>query len=39
LLAAAKAWPSVVLQMPWLRIGALTVLGDSARRLYEAARK
>jgi glycosyltransferase involved in cell wall biosynthesis len=31
---AWQAWPPSVLAMPWIRILALTLLGDGARRLY-----
>jgi hypothetical protein len=37
ILRALKAWPPIVGALPWLRIGALTVLGDHVRRLYERA--
>jgi glycosyltransferase involved in cell wall biosynthesis len=37
ILRALKAWPPIVATLPWLRIGALTVLGDQVRRLYDRA--
>jgi glycosyltransferase involved in cell wall biosynthesis len=39
LLRAIRARPAAIFSLPWLRIGALTVLGDSARRLYQRAAK
>ncbi len=39
LLRAIRMRPAAVFSLPWLRIGALTVLGDSARRLYQRAAK
>ena len=39
LLRALKCWPPAALGIPWWRVAALTVLGDSARRIYEKARK
>jgi glycosyltransferase involved in cell wall biosynthesis len=36
---ALKCWPPAVFGIPWWRVAALAVLGDSARRLYEKARK
>lgn len=36
---ALRARPAAIFSFPWLRIGALTVLGDSARRIYERATK
>ena len=39
ILRALRAWPSMLFAMPWWRIVALAVLGDSARRLYERAVK
>jgi glycosyltransferase involved in cell wall biosynthesis len=34
LACALKAWPPALLGMPWLRIMALTIMGDGVRRLY-----
>lgn len=34
-----RASPASFFRLPWLRIAALAVLGDSARRLYERATK
>lgn len=39
LFRAIRTAPSRVFSMPWIRIAALAVLGDSARRLYERATK
>ncbi len=39
ILSALRAWPPMLFAMPWWRIAALAVLGDSARRLYERAAK
>lgn len=39
LLRAVGTWPPLAGSMPWLRIAALAVLGDSARRLYDKATK
>ncbi len=36
---ALKAWPPAIFGIPWWRVGALAVLGDSARRMYDKARK
>ncbi len=36
---AVRTAPSRIFSMPWIRIAALAVLGDSARRLYERATK
>ena len=33
---AVKCWPPAVLGIPWWRVGALAVLGDSVRRFYES---
>lgn len=35
LLRALRVWPPRALALPWVRILAITLLGDSARRLYE----
>jgi hypothetical protein len=35
LLRAICIWPPRALALPWMRIAAITILGDSARRLYE----
>ena len=35
ILRAIRLWPPRVLVLPWLRISAIALLGDSARRLYE----
>jgi hypothetical protein len=37
ILRALKAWPPLVAALPWVRIGALTVLGDHVRKLYDRA--
>ncbi|MES2571405.1 MAG: glycosyltransferase [Verrucomicrobiota bacterium] len=34
-LRAIRAWPSIALHQPWVRIAALAVLGENARRLHE----
>jgi glycosyltransferase involved in cell wall biosynthesis len=39
ILRALKAWPPALFAIPWWRVAALCVLGDSARRIYERARK
>lgn len=39
LMRALRVRPAAFFTLPWLRIGALAVLGDSARRLYEGSRK
>lgn len=39
LFRAIRTRPAVIFSLPWLRIGALTVLGDSVRRLYERKQK
>ena len=36
---ALTAWPPAIFGIPWWRVGALAVLGDSARRMYESARR
>lgn len=38
LLRGLKCWPPVMFGIPWWRVAALAVLGDSARRIYEKAR-
>lgn len=35
---AVRAWPPSLLAIPWWRVAALCVLGDSARRIYSKAR-
>ncbi len=39
LLRAVSIWPPLIFSLPWIRIAALAVLGDSARRLYDKATK
>ncbi len=36
---AIRVWPPIALRQPWLRIAALAVLGDNARRLHEMKRQ
>jgi glycosyltransferase involved in cell wall biosynthesis len=36
---AIRLWPPALLTLPWMRIFALAVLGDSARRIYQRATK
>ena len=38
ILRAVKLWPLAVFGIPWWRVAALAVLGDSARRMYARAR-
>ncbi len=39
ILRALRTWPPMIFAMPWWRIVALAVLGDSARAVYERTRK
>jgi hypothetical protein len=36
---ALNAWPPSLFGIPWWRVAALGVLGDSARRIYDARKK